>query len=151
MFRVESRILANSFVRKIGRSSDDRAQGRAYTAGQLSKMRTRLNERISSITPWAPTASHRTPVNEAHPGAVFTVTTSSHFQPSYLFPVCRRCVYRFRLDQERWPETAATWGTLWPISNSLETPSWRRSWKCRSTMPSSWHARVNPMPIASVV
>lgn len=56
-------------------------------------------------------------------------TMGSHFQPAYLSPVCRRCVYRLRLVHDRCPETAATCGMLSPVSKRREMPSWRRSWK----------------------
>jgi hypothetical protein len=39
----------------------------------------------------------------------------------------RVCVYRFKLVQLRWPETAATCGIVRPISNKREIPSCRRS------------------------
>ena len=47
----------------------------------------------------------------------------SHFHPAYLSPVCRICVYLFKLVQLRCPETAATCGMVLPISKSREMPS----------------------------
>src|SRR5665647_814263 len=62
-----------------------------------------------------------------HTGSCFQLTAVSYFQSSYLSPVCRRCIYRCRLDQLRCPETTATCGIVRPISKSREIPSCRRS------------------------
>lgn len=77
------------------------------------------------------------------------VTTSNHFQPSKMSPLARIWAYRFSDSHERCPVTPATRGIFQSISKSRDVPSWRRSWKCKSSISRNWQAFVKRLEIVS--